>query len=214
MFLLLHHSAPQDALHGPKMAPRRPQDGPKSPQDSHKRRQDGPKMVQDGPKTTPRRPQVASKSPPSRFQVAFKKRIVSRGPPRHAQEVPRDPKMPPKGPQELQGSPQEASKSLPGGPQEAPRAIFGPSSTQLRPQIAEGGGGGHSPPGVLDNICFYTTSDGKALGPKPSIHKGIIIHKGPSAKNTCFHTRSAALSSGRAPLLLMASLYTSSKVMR
>ena len=56
-------------------------------------------------------------------------------------------------------------------------------------------------------ICLHTTSDGKALGPKPTIHKGIIVQKGPNAKITCFYTRSVALSPGRAPYVLMASLY-------
>ena len=161
----------------PQAASREPQELPKGPQDGPKRRQRGPRTMprgakttprgpkrrQDDPKMAPRRPQDGPKSPPSRFQVAFKKRIVSRGPPRHAQEAP--------------NRPQDASKRPPRAPLGRLRRMaeaLGVSLTELAlaawnlkcrrslscvvylcPQIAEGGGGGHSPPGVLDNRISF-----------------------------------------------------------
>ena len=95
-------------LETPKVASRCAQEAPKKPQDDSKRLQEGPKRPQETPrraqgglKTASRRPQVASKSPPSRVQVAFKNKLLSRKLPRGAQEAPRAPKKPPRSLQEL-----------------------------------------------------------------------------------------------------------------
>ena len=89
-----------------------------------------PLWSQDGPKMAPRRLQDRAKTPPSRFQVAFKFHLILaalQNLPRCPQDGPRappgSPKRPPRSLQEAPRShkkPQETPKRPPRGPQEVP----------------------------------------------------------------------------------------------
>ena len=144
---------PQEGPKSPQESPKRPQESPKTPQDAPKGSpggpQTGPGRAQDGPKTAPRRPQVGSKSLPRSIP---KPSYVTTSP----QRRPRGLKRPQEGSKRPPRGPQQPPKRLPRGLKHHFEATLSslPATCSLDRRLHDTGGGGHSPPGVLDNYML------------------------------------------------------------
>ena len=140
----------------PQMAPRRPQDGPKTAPRWPKMAPRWPKMAPSSPQDGPRRRQDGSKS----RLIAILSSSSLRLP---AQSSSRTLPGPP-------GTPQDPPQDPPGGPPDAPKRPL--KDSRSRPQIAGNGGGGHSPPGVLDNTSNGYVGVSILLVPRVFLMKG------------------------------------------